>query len=52
MSVQEKQKRLTDHRADRNSVSRHIRKPGQCQNDDPLKRGNRRAAEAFPDNDR
>ena len=26
-----------------------MRKPGQCQNDDSLKRGNRRAAEAFPD---
>jgi hypothetical protein len=29
-----------------------MRKLGQCQNDDSLKRGNRRAAGVFPDNDR
>jgi hypothetical protein len=46
-----KQKELTDYLEDKDRVRRHMRKPGQCQNDESEKRGNRRADEAFPDND-
>jgi hypothetical protein len=45
------QKELTDYREDRDRVPQHMGKPGQGQNADSGKRGNRRAAEAFPDND-
>jgi hypothetical protein len=46
------QKKLTDYREYKNRVVLHVRKPGERRNDDSLKRGNRRAAEAFPDNGR